>query len=51
LGVDRGNGCIESVNLIEMKAQQEAMVVCHATMKGLAEFLVRRFYPPISEAG
>jgi hypothetical protein len=47
LRLDRGNGCIESVNLIEMKAQQETMVVCHPTTKGLAELLVRRFYPPI----
>jgi hypothetical protein len=33
LRVDRGNCCIESVNLIEMKAQREAMVVCHPTCR------------------
>jgi hypothetical protein len=38
LRVDRGHGGIESVDLIEMKAQQEAMVLCHVAAKGLAEF-------------
>ena len=33
------NGGFESVDLIEMKAQQEAMVLGHATAKGLAELL------------
>jgi len=39
LRVERGHGGIESVDLIEMKAQQEAMVLRHAAAKGLAEFL------------
>ena len=39
LRVDRGHGGIESVDLIEMKAQQEAMVLRHAAAKGLAELL------------
>jgi hypothetical protein len=39
LRVDRGHSGIESVDLIEMKAQQEAMVLPHAATKGLAEFL------------
>jgi hypothetical protein len=31
LPVDRGDGRIESVDLIEMKAQEEAMMLGHAT--------------------
>jgi hypothetical protein len=38
--VDRGNGCIESIDLIEMKAQQEAMVLGNATAKSLAQLLL-----------
>jgi hypothetical protein len=34
LRVDRGHGGIESVDLIEMKAQQKAMVLRHAAAKG-----------------
>src|SRR5487761_1094590 len=37
LRVNRGHSCIESIDLIEMKAQQEAMVLRHAATKGLAE--------------
>ena len=37
--VDRRDGGTESVDLIEMKAQQEAMVFRHAAAKGLTEFL------------
>ena len=32
--------CIESIDLIQMKAQQEAMVLRHAAAKGLAELLM-----------
>ena len=39
LRVDRRHGGIESVDLIEMKAKQEAMVFRHPPAKGLAEFL------------
>ena len=39
LRVDRRHGGIESVDLVEMKAQQEAMVLGHATAEGLAELL------------
>jgi hypothetical protein len=39
LRVDRGHSGIESVDLVEMKAQQKAMVLRHAATKGLAEFL------------
>ena len=38
LCVDRGHSGIESVDLIEMKAQQETMVLRHAAAKGFAEF-------------
>ena len=38
--VDRGDGCIESIDLIEMKAQQKAMVLGDATAKGLAQLLL-----------
>src|ERR1035437_4671753 len=37
LRVDRGHSCIESVDLIEMKAQQKAMVLRHAAAKRLTE--------------
>jgi hypothetical protein len=36
LRVDRRHSGIESVDLIEMKAQQEAMVLRHAAAKGFA---------------
>jgi len=39
LRVDRRHGGIESVDLVEMKAQEEAMVLRHATAKGLTELL------------
>ena len=39
LRVDRGHSCIESIDLIEMKAQQETMVLRHAAARGLAKFL------------
>src|SRR6266852_134851 len=39
LRVDRRHCDIESVDLIEMKAQQEAMVLCHPATKGLTKFL------------
>ena len=38
--VERGHSNIESVDLIEMKAQQEAMVLRHTAAKGLAELLM-----------
>jgi hypothetical protein len=37
LRIDRGHSGIESLDLVEMKAQQEAMVLRHAAAKGLAE--------------
>jgi hypothetical protein len=36
LGVERGHSGIESVDLVEMKAQQKAMVPRHPAAKGLA---------------
>ena len=51
LRVDRRHGGIESIDLIEMKAQQEAMVLGHAAAKRLAELLRRCLYPPIRKAG
>jgi hypothetical protein len=36
----RGDGCVESIDLIEMKAQQEAMLLGDATAKGLAQVLL-----------
>src|SRR5258708_18058431 len=51
LRVERGHGGIESVDLIEMKAQQEAMVLRHAAAEGFAELLRCRPYPPIRKAG
>src|SRR5216683_368485 len=51
LRVHRHGGGIESVDLIEMKAQQEAMVLRHPAAKGLAELLRRRLHPPIRKAG
>ena len=44
--VDRGDGCVKSIDLIEMKAQQEPMVLGDATAKALGltmpeSFLVR----------
>ena len=39
LGIDRRHGGLKSVDLIEMKAQQEAMVLCHPATKGLTQFL------------
>src|SRR4029077_20660760 len=37
LPIDRGDGCVESIDLIEMKTQQEAMVLGHTTAKSLAQ--------------
>src|SRR3954469_10384655 len=51
LRVERGHSGIESVDLIEMKAQQEAMVLRRATAKGLTELLRRRLYSPVGKAG
>ena len=42
---------IESVDLIEMKAQQEPMVPRHAAAKGFAALLMGRLDPPIGKAG
>jgi hypothetical protein len=39
LSIDRRHGGLESVDLIEMKAQQEAMVLGHPATKGLTQFL------------
>jgi hypothetical protein len=38
--VDRSDGSAESIDLIEMKAQQEAMVLGDATAKGLTQLLL-----------
>jgi hypothetical protein len=38
--VDIGDGGIEGVDLLEMKAQQEAMVPGHAAAQGLAQGLL-----------
>jgi hypothetical protein len=38
---DRGRSGIESIDVIEMKAQQKAMVLPQAAAKGFAEFLRR----------
>ena len=40
LCVNRGHSCIESVDLIEMKAQQEAMVLRYAAAKRLTELFM-----------
>src|SRR4029077_21195730 len=48
LRVERGHSSIESVDLIEMKAQQEAMVFRHTAAKGLAELLMCRLHSRIS---
>ena len=48
LGVDRGHDGIESIYLIEMKAEQEAIVLRHPAAKGLAERLMGRLHPPIT---
>ena len=40
LRVERGHSGIESVDLIEMKAQQEAMVLRYASAKRLAKLLM-----------
>src|ERR1700730_15424485 len=50
LCVDRRHGGIKSVDLIKMKAQQEAMVLRHPAAKSLAELLRGRFSPPIGKA-
>ena len=39
LRVERGHGGIKSVDLIEMKTKQEAMVLRDPAAKGLAQFL------------
>jgi hypothetical protein len=39
LRIDRRHGGCESVDLIEMKAQQEAMVLGHPATKSLTQFL------------
>jgi hypothetical protein len=39
LGIDCRHGGIKSVDLIEMKAQQEAMVLGHPATKGLTQLL------------
>jgi len=39
LRVECGHSGIESVDLIEMKAQQKAMECCDPPAKGLAQFL------------
>jgi hypothetical protein len=51
LRIDRCHGGNERVDLIEMKAQQEAMMLGHPTTKGLTEFLRWRLDPPIGKAG
>ena len=51
LRVERGHSGIESVDLIEMKAQQEAMVLRYASAKRLAKLLMRGLCPPIRKAG
>jgi hypothetical protein len=38
--VDRGDGRIESIDLIKMKAQQEAMVIRNAATQRLAQVLL-----------
>ena len=38
--VERGRSGIESIDLIEIKAQQEAMVLRHAAAKRLPELLM-----------
>jgi hypothetical protein len=50
LHVDAGGRCIKSVDLIEMKAQQKAMVLGHAAAQGFAKFLVRGLHPAIGKA-
>jgi hypothetical protein len=39
LRIDRSHGAFESVDLIETKAQQEAMVLGHPATNGLTQFL------------
>jgi hypothetical protein len=39
LNINRRHGGLESVDLIEMKAQQEAMVLGHPVTKGLTQLL------------
>src|SRR5215469_17345760 len=55
LRVNRGNGCIESVNLIEMKAQQEPMVFVtrprRASRSSSCDALTRRLARLASLAG
>jgi hypothetical protein len=38
--VDFGNGHIERVDLVEVKAQQEAVVSCHPATQSLAQGLL-----------
>ena len=51
LRIDRRHGGLESVDLIEMKAQQGAMVLGHPATKSLTQFLRWRLDPPIGKAG
>lgn len=51
LRVERGHSGIESVDLIEMEAQQEPMVLGHAAAKRLAELLMGRLCPRMGKAG
>ena len=51
LRIDRRHGGFESVDVIEMKAQQEAVLLRHAAAKGFAQLLLRALHPPIGKTG
>src|SRR5580704_14661580 len=50
LRVDGGHGDIKSVDRIEMKSKQKAMVIACPAAKGLAQFLRSCLHPPIGKA-
>ena len=38
---------VRKVNVLQVKVQQETMMICHPATKGLAQFLGRSLDPPI----
>ena len=49
--IDPGNGSRESIDLINVKTNQKAMLLRDAAAQRLAQLLLRAFRPPIGKAG
>src|SRR5215471_12866313 len=50
LCIDFGNGGLKSIDLIEVKTQQKAVLVRHAAAKGFTQLFLRALHPPIGKA-